>query len=164
MRNVVQLCLAEKNILHKTTLFSFLRSLFSVKMADCFASFRTFIKNQTWWSNDKTIIDWTMVITKYRDLSMSPRSRYFPQPRPIIVKNWVFIELAIEINHINIADVVVSALLSPGKTYLWNCRRRNHGTCRNDCFYYNCLWLTWSNKMLQLIKALIDRSQFLSVL
>ena len=57
MRNVVQLWLAEKNILHKTTLFSFLRSLFSVKMADCFASFRTFIKNQTWWSNDKTIIE-----------------------------------------------------------------------------------------------------------
>ena len=52
-----------------------------------------------------------MVITKYRDLSMSPRSRYFPQPRPIIVKNWVFIELAIEINHINIAHVVVSALI-----------------------------------------------------
>ena len=57
MRNAVQLCLAEKSILHKTTLFSFLRSLFSVKMADCFASFRTFIKYQTWWSNDKTIIE-----------------------------------------------------------------------------------------------------------
>ena len=57
-----------------------------------------------------------MVITKYRDLSMSPRSRYFPQPRPIIyiVKNWVFIEFAIEIYHINIADVVVSALFKPG--------------------------------------------------
>ena len=62
-----------------------------------------------------------MVITKYRDLSMSPRSRYFPQPRPIIVKNWVFIELAIKINHINTADVVASAILSPGKTNLWNC-------------------------------------------
>ena len=57
MRNAVQLCLAEKSILHKTTLFSFLQSLFSVKMADCFASFRTFIKYQTWWSNDKTIIE-----------------------------------------------------------------------------------------------------------
>ena len=35
---------------------------------------KIFIKRQTWWSNDKTIILLNMVIAKYRDLSVSRRT------------------------------------------------------------------------------------------
>ena len=59
MRNVVQLCLAANNILLMrkwNQAFSFLRSLLHENGRSLHFP-KIFIKNQTRWSNDKTIIE-----------------------------------------------------------------------------------------------------------
>ena len=53
---------------NETTLFSFLQSLLREKKADRFAFQRCSLKKQTWWSNDKTIIE-NSVTPKYCDFS-----------------------------------------------------------------------------------------------
>ena len=96
---------------NETTLFSFLRSLSCVKMADRFASRRYSLKNKL---GDRMIKQsLNSVIAKYRDLSVSRRSiicrsrirlslrlrqiinllandksQYFAQSRPIIAKHY----------------------------------------------------------------------------
>ena len=69
-------------------------------MADRFASQGYSLKKQTWWSNDKTIIDlgyrkisWFVSVSQINlrqiiDLLALDKSRYFAQPSSIIVKYW----------------------------------------------------------------------------
>ena len=97
LSNCVWLQIIFCSCVNETTLFSFLWSLLREKwQIACFP--KILIKKQTWRSNDKTIIG--AIIAKYRDLSVSrksiplrqiidllatDKSRYFAQPRPIIV-------------------------------------------------------------------------------
>ena len=87
---------------NETRLFSFLWSFLREKKGRSLRFPKIFIRKQTWWSNDKTIIMF------YRDLSVSrisiiclsvrlrqiidllatDKSRYFAQPRPIIFSHW----------------------------------------------------------------------------
>ena len=67
------------------------------------------IWKQTWWSNDKTIIEfsclkilWFVSISQITDLLATDKLQYFAQPRPIIIvkylsdlcskKNWDYLE------------------------------------------------------------------------
>ena len=66
-------------------------------VADCFTSQWYSLKKQTWWSNDKTIIElgyrkisWFVSVPQTMqlfDLLTTDKSRYFAQPRPIILLN-----------------------------------------------------------------------------
>ena len=87
---------------NETRLFSFLWSFLREKKGRSLRFPKIIIRKQTWWSNDKTIIMF------YRDLSVSrisiiclsvrlrqiidllatDKSRYFAQPRPIIISHW----------------------------------------------------------------------------
>ena len=91
----------------ETVLFSFLWSLLR-EMADRLASRGYSLKKQTRWSNDKTVIELgyykissfvcgeqTIICRRRRvrriiDLPATDKSRYFPQPRPIIVNYWIY--------------------------------------------------------------------------
>ena len=82
----------------ETTLFSFLRSLLR-ENGTSLSFLRIFIKKQTWWSNDKTII--IIIIAKYRDSASAnnwsartDKSRYPAQPRPIFVNCWQYCSLS----------------------------------------------------------------------
>ena len=101
MCNVVQLCFAA-NCVNETTLFSS-----CVKNGRSLRFPKIFSKKQTcnWWSNDKTIIElcyrkisWFFSVSRINiiiclrlrlpqisDLPSTGKSRYFAQPRPIIV-------------------------------------------------------------------------------
>ena len=105
MRNVVQLCLAANNNMlmrKRNQAFLLLWSFLREKKGRSLRFPKIIIRKQTWWSNDKTIIMF------YRDLSVSrisiiclsvrlrqiidllttDKSRYFAQPRPIIISHW----------------------------------------------------------------------------
>ena len=87
----------------ETVLFFFLRSLF-LENGRLLRFPRIFIKKQTRWSNDKAIIElgyrevsWFVSVSQINylpqpsasaiiDLLATDKSRYFAQPRPIIVK------------------------------------------------------------------------------
>ena len=105
-RNVAQLCLAANNILRmrkRNLAFLLLAIVLAWKKADRFASRRWSLKKQTWWSNDKTIIKLGYrKISRFASVSYinylpqpsasannnllaTDKSRYFAQPRPIIV-------------------------------------------------------------------------------
>ena len=112
MGNVVQLCFASSvwlqimfcSYVNETTLLSFLRSLL-LENGRSLRFPNIFIKKQTWWSNDKTIIELgyrkiscfiSVSQVKYLpkpnsrrlrqmiDLLVTDKSRDFAQPRPII--------------------------------------------------------------------------------
>ena len=97
LSNCVWLQIIFCSCVNDTPLFSFLWSLLRKKWQSLRFP-KIFIKKQTWRSNDKTVIG--PIIAKYRDLSVSrksiwlrqiidllatDKSRYFAQPRPIIV-------------------------------------------------------------------------------
>ena len=88
MCNAVQQCLAANNILlmrKENRAFLLLAIALAWKMADLFASQGYSLKKQTRWSNDKTIIALGYRKISSIDLLATDKSRYFGQPRPIIV-------------------------------------------------------------------------------
>ena len=81
---------------NETTLFSFLRSLLR-ENGRSLRFPKIFLKKQTRWSNDKTIIElsyrkisWFVSVSQinYLQLVTTDKSRYFAQPRPIIANYW----------------------------------------------------------------------------
>ena len=100
--NCVWLQIIICSCVNETRLFSFLWSFLREKKGRSLRFPKIIIRKQTWWSNDKTIIMF------YRDLSVSrisiiclsvrlrqiidllatDKSRYFAQPRPIIISHW----------------------------------------------------------------------------
>ena len=102
--NCVWLQIMFSSCVNETRLFSFLRSFLREKKADRFASRRYSLKNKLGDRMIKQLLN--SVIAKYRDLSVSRRSiicrlrqiidllatdksRYFAQPRSIIVSHWL---------------------------------------------------------------------------
>ena len=127
MRNVVKLCLASVwlqiilwSCVNETTLSSFLRSLVSEKINGRLLRFpKIFIKKQTWWSNDTTIIE-----LGYRNISWFAsvsRIDYLPQP-PSSVNNWSarhwLMTIFCSTSSNNLLIIVVVAVFSHGTIFL----------------------------------------------
>ena len=93
-----------------------------------------FIKKQTQWSNDKTILLLNSVVAKYRDLSVSRRSiiiclslrlwqithllatdksRYFAQPCPIIANYWQLGKISLDKKSLEIQAKSRDFILNP---------------------------------------------------
>ena len=81
MHNIVQRRLAANILLMYKWNHAFLLIVFALAW-----KWQIFIKKQTWWFTDKAIIELGCLADKWFAPLATNKSRYFAQPRPIIVK------------------------------------------------------------------------------